>query len=179
MAKIQHLPIHSQYSDTTKQVIADYNGSLVTLGLSRDAIQTERDAIIADALSGTGTAASLRKRCDGARDKALQADIAELGLIGSLEQIEAAARADWQAEAVRQESVEAARRLELETAADTLKMADPCPARHSLILTDPARLTAERAAGLARSKARETIIRPGDLARLEEIKASIIQALTV
>lgn len=179
MAKIQHLPIHSQYSDTTKQVIADYNGSLVTLGLSRDAIQTERDAIIADALSGTGTAASLRKRCDGARDKALQADIAELGLIGSLEQIEAAGQADWKADATGQEVIEAARRQELEDAAQKLGLVEKSAQRVHMVRTDPARLRAEQAAGLARGKVRERLVRPDDLARLEELKNAITAALTV
>ena len=168
-------PVHAIYTPATREAVEKYNASLAALAAERAAIQAERERVMADAIGGDGTATSLRKRIDSCRDRALQADIAELQTLGELDALGVLARADWKAESEKQTKLEAQRRAVLEEYAEKIGMTPP--QIHRLVLEDRARRDLEQARKSANEFAAKPARTPEDSARIEELKGQITAAL--
>lgn len=163
------------YAAPTRAAIGAHNLALQAVADDRAAIQAERERVMADAIGGTGTAASLRKRIDSCRDKALQADIAELQALGELDALYALAREDWKAEAERHNDLESKRVAVLEAHAAELGMAPP--QKHRLVLEDRTRRDLEEARKVANEQASKPYRTPDDSKRIEALKGQILAAL--
>ena len=167
--------IHAIYTAETKALAESFNAKLQAVADERAAIQAERERVMSDAIGGEGTAASLRKRIDSCRDRALQADIAELQTLGELDALGVLARADWKAESEKQTKLEAQRRGVLEDYAEKIGMLPP--QIHRLVLEDRQRRELEQAWKSANEFASKPARTPEDSARIEELKGQITTAL--
>lgn len=167
--------IHAIYTAETKALAETFNSKMQAVADERAAIQAERERVMTDAIGGEGTAASLRKRIDADRDKALQADIAELQTLGELDALYKLASKDWKAEAEKQTKLEASRRAVLEDYAEKIGMTPPQIRR--LVLEDRTRRDFEEARKAANEHASTPCRTPEDSARIEELKGQITTAL--
>ena len=112
--------IHACYSPKTRAAIVAFNKTMEAVAASRTAAETERAAILADALEGKADAATIRRRADAVKLSELQGDLSERAALAPLSGVWEMAKKDFEAETDRQAALAAKREAELDAKAEEL-----------------------------------------------------------
>ena len=106
-------PVFDICTPATRAAVEAYNAAITGSIAARAAVETERAEILADALGGVADAATIRRRCDAARERLLDADLSELRAMRDFPRLNESLKADFQSEAERLDKLATAREAEV------------------------------------------------------------------